>query len=229
MRFREIVSRIDEVTRPKSIYDASQKLIAAGYDVLGSGAFGRVFRKPGSPHVVKLFSALDTSYLAFIALAQTHPSPHFPKFIGKVVRVTDDYYAVRTEPLTPYRGDSTLIDRYIRYRDAKWEDPQGLTAMQFDDAVEFMEEHPTLRVACDLLKDHLLTNPEFRTDLHNGNIMMRGSTMVLSDPVALSRGSFRAIGPHIAPSDRRDEPQSPKRITPEMQAEIDRILAELGD
>ncbi len=172
---------LTETVRPQTRRLADEVLRRAGYQRLGHGHFGAVYRRPGSSYVLKVFSAKDKAYLDFIALAQNHSdNPHFPKFFGKVVPVTPAYSAVRMEPLTPYRHDPVTIDDYLRLRDYHGE-PSSYLMLRREDSIEFMEFYPRLREACDLIIDHLLT--KYERDIRRDNIMRRGETLVMIDPV----------------------------------------------
>lgn len=87
--------RIDELSLPSSITKAKIILRKAGYKVLGIGSFGTVLKNPKSNYVLKLFKSKDTAYLAFINMVKNNPNRHFPKIIGNIIKVTDQYSAVR--------------------------------------------------------------------------------------------------------------------------------------
>jgi hypothetical protein len=186
--------RLTELSIPHDREELSLELMVAGYSPLGSGDFADVYHKPGAAYVLKVFEPRDEAYRAFLTLARSHQdNPHFPKIIGKLVNIKNKWFAVRLEKLERYRYDSTLIYRYIRWRDERGKhDPQGMFAMELEDAFEFMEEYPKLQEACDLIIDNLLTQggqslaghvPDFRQDIRNDNIMMRGNTIVIVDPI----------------------------------------------
>lgn len=216
--------RLDELSRPPLRADATVVLKNAGYKRLGRGAFASVFHKPGKDYVLKVFSAKDEAYLAFIALAKTHLNPHFPRFLGKIVKVTDDYCAIRMELLKPYRYDPSQIDLYIRTRDWVPEDPNSYYAQQVEDAREFMGYRPELKLACDLIVDKLLTRPGIERDIRQDNIMMRGDTIVLTDPVkapAAFDGSA-ADEPYSQP-----EPPPPSPMNDRKRKQMDDLLDQI--
>lgn len=115
--------RLVEFTRPKSISHAMEILQGAGYKPLGMGSFGAVYQKPGASYVLKLFDSADVGYQQYIALAQKNPNPHFPKFFGKMIKVTEDYYAVRMERLEQaseaYSKEIMLIDEYVTAKSSR--------------------------------------------------------------------------------------------------------------
>jgi hypothetical protein len=194
MRLLDIISeneQIDEITRPTMVR-AEYLLLRAGYKRTGEGYFAKVYGRADADHVLKLFKARDTAYMAFVNMVIKNPNPHFPKFKGKMMRVTDDYYAIRMERLEPMPdktelGDSMSIaikiERYMIYRN----DPDSASSPEaIADTENFMQilesSQPRIRRACDLVVDKLV--PTYLLDLHSANIMQRGAVMVLTDPIS---------------------------------------------
>lgn len=153
----------------------------------GFGSFGAVMRHPDKDYVVKLFSAEDRAYEAFVELAMANPNPHFPRFPGGILREWRDFRVVRIEPLKPiWSADilkfSHLTDLYITSRrdgpdDPAWENIQRARAY-------VDQQGPHLRQACDLIADHLIGRFNLDLDTRN-NVMLRDGTLVFSDPVAV--------------------------------------------
>lgn len=173
---------LTELSRPRTRDRAEWILINAGYKHLGRGGQGAAFQKPGAPYVVKLFDARDKAYLTFIRVAMANTdNPHFPKFFGKPIKITDDYWAMRIEPLRRSFGyfyEIGLIDRYITNEDDRAED---------SDAFEYVSQQPELQAACDIIVMLIRhSQHDFICDVHQSNVMLRGSTLVLSDPVAMN-------------------------------------------
>jgi hypothetical protein len=168
-----------ELSRPSRAI-ADRILLKAGYKVLGNGGFGTVYQKPGVNYVLKTFEAQDDAYKAYIVLCQQHANEHFPRFFGNLIKVTGDYYAIRTEFLTPFRGNSDYLFVYMKYRDYVKDNPNGHIANIFYDAMDQLEQQPSLLAACDLIIDNL---SDFDLDIADRNVMMRGSTIVLTDPI----------------------------------------------
>ena len=179
MRFCELITELSRPSRDK----AEHMLVKAGYRQLGRGVSGgAVFQKPGASYVLKLFDARDEAYLTFVRLASRNHNPHFPKFFGKPIRITDNYFAVRTEPLQPSTNleEVEIIDRYII---AKRDNMNGWWRPEF----EYFSDKSELREACDLIAMMLRqSGHDFICDVHLKNVMMRGSVLVLSDPVAMN-------------------------------------------
>jgi hypothetical protein len=206
MLIKDIITEqqiVQEISRPHWA-KVVQFLTSRGYDKLGSGLYAHVMGKGASPHVLKLFSSTDQGYLSYVAMAMTYPNKHFPKFKGKLMKITNDYYAVRMEMLYPI-DNQTLAKEYgfneiydflevlkelIRAGQNQdyplSEFPEHFYKTAYYDYEEgqierFMTIHKELAEACFRIglyaKGHV--------DLHWGNIMEReDGTLVITDPLA---------------------------------------------
>lgn len=167
----------------------------AGYKHLGKGGMGDVFVKPGSNYVLKLFASNDKAYLDFVKMVKANNNPHFPKFIGKLIKVTSGYYAIRMEELVhknvgedlkliewyinekskgPYISDESLADSKLSIERDYWNKFEKLT-----------QKMPKLKEALDLIAIDLVYFGGHFNDLHDENVMFRkDGTLVLSDPVS---------------------------------------------
>jgi hypothetical protein len=179
--------RLHELSRPDTRDKAERILVKAGYKQLGRGQNAAVFHAPGDAHVLKLFNSSDRAYIEFVKLAAANPNPHFPKFYGRIIRVTPGYFAVKTELLQPFTGsihEVEIIDWYIMWA----RDRINGTNVGFGHYDQIAAQ-PELKVACDLLAQFLAPS-RFFCDVHSKNVMLRGSTLVLSDPVCTTTGGF---------------------------------------
>lgn len=173
---------LNEITRPPLV-QAEYILFKAGYKRLDNNdaAYAQVYAKPGAAYVIKLFKSHDTAYMAFVDLARANKNIHFPVFKGKMIRVTDQYHAIRIERLTPVlsipevgnaRTVADIMDNYMIA-------PPDEHREQQMDMIE--KSQPGIKAACDLIANKLL--PTYELDLHSFNIMMRGNVLVITDPV----------------------------------------------
>jgi len=180
---------LDEITRPT--HRAAAKILAdAGYKLLGSGLYANVYAKPDDNYVLKLFSNDDEAYINFMYLTIGNPNPHFPKFKGKMMRVTDDYYAIRMERLTPLKintDDSRKLARNLStytkliQQKAGRRQPDNEKIIAINEYMdELDEEQPGIKYACNIIGNNLKTET---VDIHDENIMMRGNVLVITDPV----------------------------------------------
>jgi len=195
MHISEILTEslmLQELSIPPTMGKAIRILQDAGYEHMGAGNFAEVYRKPGDNHVIKLFGFSDLAYPKFVQLAQSTSNPHFPKFKGKLMKVTKDYYAVRMEKLNPitegaipYSGikmsSASLayaINDYVRLKKGL-----GNNYIPDDKVKTIMEElelsQPGITEACDFIAGMTDVYP----DIHKNNLMLRGKTLVITDPV----------------------------------------------
>ena len=163
--------------------DARDILRRAGYKQLGSGTFAYVYAKQDAPNCLKLFVAKDTAYIEFINLAMSNPNPHFPKFKGKLMKITNHYYAIQMERLSPIdyvemRTMMYAIDNYTSdiYYSGKASDA-SLANME-----EVEKKQPGITKACEAIATTITRGRSL--DMHRGNFMMRGNVLVITDPVA---------------------------------------------
>jgi hypothetical protein len=180
---------ITELTRPGTRLLADERLRAAGYRRIGNGGYGAVYEKPGANFVLKVFASHDTAYLDFVALSRTHTdNPHFPKFIGNVVKVTPAYSAVRMEKLSSCKQMIepvyNLVKKYLLFAQEKRSHDAHMAADYIQRLLkkELRNEYPELLNACELIIKNLLR--KYQVDVKPKNFMMRGSTFVIIDPVA---------------------------------------------
>ena len=204
------LSVINELSLPASIGDASRKLRNAGWREAGQGVFGTVFLNPNKPYVLKLFK-VDHAYQRFLKLIRSQPdNPHFPKLRGLPMKVNDEYSAVRMEKLEKHQGHEKErhqeakadLDAYLSYssdlrqrirdlRDAK--DPARQEHIhnkirEINKKLEpIIKERPELVKSIDDIYHKVIKPTGANFDLHGGNIMWRGKTMVITDPVAFGR------------------------------------------
>lgn len=189
--------RLHEITRPDSLSGAIAVLRKAGYEPLDEpGSYGAVFAKPGSPEALKLYDRYDEAYTAFVALALKHQdNPHFPKFRRGIVPITDAYAAVRIERLAPLTG-AQLEDLaevvcdfavYTRYDRGVGHKPDNLKT-KLAQTTAILSAHPKLFEAIQLI-DTMVQTHSFQLDYRFQNIMLRGATLVIIDPIKNRRAS----------------------------------------
>lgn len=140
-----------------------------------------MYYKAGSKYVLKLFDWDDSAYMDFVRLVRKHPNIHFPKFFGNFIKVTDQYYAVRMELLDelPFdRYDEIYhIGAYLYHYNRNQNHPDFIAATQY------LDKLPELHEACDILAKNLLGT--YNEDVKPSNVMVRGSAIVITDPVVV--------------------------------------------
>jgi hypothetical protein len=176
--------KLFEITRPFSLLDARQRLEQAGYFILDHGSYAEVYSNRKNPYVLKLFGTHDRAYLSFLKLIQSYRNIHFPRIIGKPMRVNDLYWGIRLEPLTDIESKWEdyavwVLENIYHYIVSANRHPNSTDAAYID-ALDFLEQEPTMKEAVDLIST---LYPQYLLDLKLNNIMMRGRTMVFIDPV----------------------------------------------
>lgn len=149
-----------------------------GFNHLGTGNFGTVYEKPGYPWVFKIFKG-DRAYLYYIKYCKAHQdNENIPKIKGHTIRINNDTYAIRTEKLQPMvEADVAPIEKmttYIRIRQHYELGPGQLQKLN-----ELASAYPGIYEILDAL-----STSGYGLDIHRGNVMLRGNTIVLSDPLA---------------------------------------------
>jgi len=197
MRINEIITEsqvLDEITRPDTMGNAQSILLKAGYKQIGDGWYADVYAKPDADHVLKLFSVTDTAYPKFVNMTIQNPNIHFPKFKGKMMKVNEHYYAIRMEKLTSLvklmldhgydiLGDiEDYIYGYANYGKS-WPETDVRGKEVTEEIAQLEKTQPGITKACDLIS-HLIKSGVAGIDLHPGNLMMRGDTIVFTDPVS---------------------------------------------
>ena len=162
--------------------DYTNKLLDAGYEMIGSGYASEVYAKPGDPSVLKVFDADDYAYRAFHEIALEHRgNPHFPRF-GKVARIDDSNMAVVIERLRSYDGEDRLLDD-LKMLIWHFQSGQG-------NGDRLPKVDAQLLDACRIIGIMARNVPtkngrgrKSGIDMKAANVMMRGETLVFIDPI----------------------------------------------
>ena len=160
------------------------KMYDYGWDQIGEGGYSNVFQHPNYPYVVKVFIG-DSLYLQYFMLVikPNQNNPHVPKVRGKTMRVADEGYAVRLEQLTPLTSpEDPVLDKYLDPRFSK-----KRNAFETSIGLLFSKENlPFLRENWPELAEILkgIYRISIMTDFNSRNVMKRGDTIVITDPLA---------------------------------------------
>ncbi len=197
-RLRVVIERdlLGEFYRPATIDDAERKLYSAGWKKIGRGVFGSAYSHPNKDYILKLFKR-DVAYKKYLDLIQAKGNAHFPKLRGLPMKVNNNYSAVRMEKLKPLSASSDdqrelhnqaqdyirclkKLDSFHIHNDR--DIPQAKQLIK--NLSEFSSQHPELADALNLIHKHVFKTTGAGWDLHGGNVMFRGKTLVITDPVA---------------------------------------------
>lgn len=168
-----------------------------GYKAIGKGQYGTVYYSEKNPnYVVKVFS--DESYKVWYKIAkENQDNPHVPKFRGFPVKLVDGLWAVRIEKLSSLTSEDIRKISFI----ADWvafhaKNSYGIATANLrsmiisPSKVDLIRKNYITDDLEQLLLDILLelsfydNQAKYVIDLHSGNFMKRGETLVLIDPLA---------------------------------------------
>lgn len=137
-----------------------------GFRLLGNGCYAAVFESDSDPNLVyKVGITTDDPYLTYIQ--SDIKSAHFPKVHKLFVDAENDYYIVQMERLSPIPEHKRSLVSSIR--------------KQFEGEADTAAEYAPV---IDLVNVLLNAYEDIKLDLHEGNIMMRGYTAVITDPLS---------------------------------------------
>lgn len=180
--------RLDELRFPNYADEAGALLRRAGWSVDDTGLNSEVYYRDDRNYVLKLYNSRDYAYQAFLDLVVSNPNKHFPKIVGKPRKVTRAYYAVRMEKLD-VAWNPVMLDTYLKVKRDQIADEDVevyFSKVKYEHylkAISYLNDNPEMIKALDLIVDFLL--PNFKEDLHAGNIMQRSDgTLVIIDPVS---------------------------------------------
>ena len=186
-------------------------LIKQGFREIGAGGSGSVWAHPGRPgEVLKVFTSTDKGYSNWVSICQSHRgNPNLPKFYSAKPRnLTKDFAAVRMELLkaSPLHNAGIARQIGVLVTNCAWgnkvQGPAEPSATA-QDMIKYMEsagpDHNGYE-RFNLVKDYLVKDPGFvkalwilttavrgnkgTPDLQGANIMQRGTTYVLADPLS---------------------------------------------
>jgi hypothetical protein len=187
-----------------------------GWRFLGQGIEATVGRHPQKPYVVKVFDR-DTAYPDFVQLVQQHQNnPHFPQFSRYVRPVPGTAFSyVRMEILTPIDDNTILEVPYLSQMaylyvasvsqglefHQSWSAQVGMRLRHmvkgnvFDPTTQqtlwkdIGEPESSWKKAVDLVLGRYSKGTKWpsRLDMHPGNFMLRGTTLVITDPFVSRR------------------------------------------
>lgn len=196
MNMREIIDavtsedRLDELRGIKAdtqvefsnTKDVIEFMKSKGMTILGAGMYGAVFDHPSynGRYVLKLF--IDDHYADFIKYCQKNPGDqHLPKFFGKLIRLPYGGSMIRIEPLKkmPYSMFNSYELQDIRELVFAPDRLRPEDQTRLVNWADRLDQRPLLVTIFRLMQNR--PRGSFM-DLNPGNFMLRGDTLVVSDP-----------------------------------------------
>lgn len=194
----------------KNWRELHKTLIDRGFTELGRGAYAIVLAGPEGSMVVKIIDREDECWEQFMhfIISEGAGNEHFP-IVYDYREVKDSWdrfsfaygFIERLKPVD-WKADIDFAVGFYSYINFVYNDAgpfskvmnaiNGFLHKSFvhpqigkASAAKFMEREPSFCSALQLAKARLFST-RCRGDMHTGNIMMRGSTPVIIDPVAYS-------------------------------------------
>jgi hypothetical protein len=169
----------DKFYGKKEQENLSTHLEKLGWTLLGSGMFSLVYSNPKYEYILKIFTEHTggVDWLKYVVANQNNP--FLPRVYGKMWRISPTAYAVRMERLTPFTSKTDPV--FAKYIDPElnsrsWEE------IFWPENEDFLKEHwPDLLAAFETILD--LSSYNGDDDLNLSNIMKRGDSLVITDPV----------------------------------------------
>jgi hypothetical protein len=127
--------------------------------------------------VFKIFTG-DPAYRSWLGyVAANQGNEHVPKLRGNPFKIRSGTYAIRMEKLKPLPDnytDDPLIDAVMF---------GGLPLTQKSESTLTDLGHPDLVAVLKAIMKIAYYDRNYDTDLHRYNVMMRGNTLVITDPL----------------------------------------------
>lgn len=144
----------------------------------GSGLYASTYSSGNI--VIKITRSVDNSYLDFVDFCKNHKSPHLPK-LGKV-RHLDGFYIIPMEKLshtasTDFDETADFLSLYSYNSGSNENSTDILDKMPSN---KYTNQIPELMKLIDEMEKSRAMGSKF--DLHRGNFMTRGNTIVIIDP-----------------------------------------------
>ena len=159
---------------------------------IGSGSYGEVYGAPNNDVVYKIGDATDNAgYLAFINTLEkqkTH-NPFFPKIYGVRYLKKEHhwreqiYFVVAMEKLKRLSSKHMPVVRFFNAELENDDDAYDLDQANKLLGVKRVVPEP-LKKAITVLKTASKNGYEVDWDLHEGNFMLRGNQIVVTDPLS---------------------------------------------
>lgn len=160
-----------------------EELEEMGWKRLGEhSCYGVVFKHPDVPGYVHkvAFRPKEDGWVEFVKYALKNPNPHFPVVRG--VRDYGSFFVADIERLQPVPNYSEHYVTGERIYDATSSAASG-NLYAFEKLIRCLSV--PLAQAVTAIKDNFLK--EWKVDLHAGNFMLRGDTLVMIDPLSWRR------------------------------------------
>ena len=158
----------------------------------GEGVFSSVYADDSHKVVIKINKGvIDNSYIKFANFCRKENSPHLPK-LGKI-RKFDDYYVLAMEKLetsnsSDFKDMCSWIGKVSIVIGRSLKTKQDILDAEIP-AVYESQRDGIIKIIKDMKS---LLDSDINFDLHDENIMLRGNTIVLMDPISSLKELIKA-------------------------------------
>lgn len=151
-------------------------LEASGFRFVGAGSYSVVYASPDNTYAVKVNTSADSAWNGYIdaIVSGKISGDHFP-IIHQVHKLEKHLSVVSMELLARY--DAEVSIRVLSGI------ANSIDDSKLDSDLLDLGNKKIAWAMIDALKAAKSADPKSRMDIHVGNVLMRGSTIVLSDPV----------------------------------------------
>ena len=207
----EVTKYIKSFGKQPSLNNIDHFLSSYGWTPLGSGSFATVLENPKKTYVLKIFKKYSIYFEYVNFIKENQSNPHLPKISRYVKKIPFgiNYLYVRMEKLQPVQNYRKFLPEliYFYYKSMKSDimspyDPGGSIINKLMDDVK--HEYHALFYKGELDKiftiigrkpdnnwiqvvDKLLEYCKkidlYFLDIHDGNFMQRGNTLIITDPM----------------------------------------------
>lgn len=153
-----------------SAFTVVRNFIKQDFKLAGVGYYSAVFESNVDPNIVyKVGRTLKDPFLDYISMPRLKHNPHFPRVLSLHKDYDNYWYMATIEALTPIPEHKKTLAKTVR------------------DSVHSLDKVSLPEQLKQLLNEVVLfaeNDDSVSIDLHSGNIMMRGNTLVITDPLA---------------------------------------------
>lgn len=190
MLISELIGVKSQLQNRNKRFRIEDRLMQNGFTKIGEGGYGSVFSHPQLNYVLKLFDSSDSPYLNFVKFAKQNKNPHFPVFRGQPIKLSNLTNAIRMEKLQTWDmnysnpldiGLETIMSLLATSSDWK-ADLMSMSVEDREPVKKLFTKFPKMLEAINLMSKFESIEPSANWDLHEGNVMKRGSTFVFTDP-----------------------------------------------
>lgn len=117
-KFKKSVKDIDSVDTRKSSWKTTLKSLMSdhGFKELGAGKYASVFGNPKYPFVIKVFMK-DAAYFRWLDFCmKNRRNKYVPKIKGKLIKISEMFYAIRLEKLEPVAWNDEFFQKYSDWK-----------------------------------------------------------------------------------------------------------------